>query len=158
MKNIIILISFLMSINISAQEMFDKLEEMEDVSTVVVTKDMFDLLKKFPEAQSKNMELFNTIKGLTELKVFTTENQNIAIQMDSMVNSSVKTNSLTQLMRAKDKNSRVKIYVKSTDKKDIVNEVLMFLNSFENSKKTATIISLTGNIDVNKLAQIAKKM
>ncbi len=158
MKNIIIVILFLMSVNLSAQGIFDKLEDLDDVSSVVVNKDMFELLKKFPDTKSENMELFNTIKGLNELKVFSTTKQNVAVQMENMVKNSAKNNNLTQLMRVKDSNSRVKIYVKSTNKKDIVSEVLMFVNSTENTEKTATIISLTGQIDVNKLAGIAKKM
>ncbi len=158
MKNIIITILFLMSVNLSAQGIFDKLEDLDDVSSVVVNKDMFELLKKFPDTKSENMELFNTIKGLNELKVFSTTKQNVAVQMENMVKTSAKNNKLTQLMRVKDSNSRVKIYVKSTNKKDIVSEVLMFVNSTENTDKTATIISLTGQIDVNKLAGIAKKM
>ncbi len=158
MKNLIIIIAFLMSVNLSAQGIFDRLEDMDDVSTVVVTKDMFELLKKFPDTKSEDMELFNTIKGLNELKVFSTEKQQVVKQMDSMVKSSVERNKLTQLMRVKDNSSRVKIYVKSTKKKDIVSEVLMFVNNTEKTKKTATIIALTGQIDVNKLAGIAKKM
>ncbi len=44
-----------------------------------------------------------------------------------MVNSAIKKQNLTQLMRIKEDDSRVKIYVKATKNKDYVSEVLMFI-------------------------------
>jgi len=60
-------------------------------------------------------------------------------------------------MRVKDDDSRVKIYVKTTKNKDYVSEVLMFVKGIEKKTKEnvdSVIISLTGNIDVNKIAEI----
>ena len=124
MKKVIILLAlaFVSNIGFSQSSMFDKLEDLEDVSVVVVTKDLFDLIRKFPDAKSEEMEFFNTAKGLQELKVFSTENASIAADMEKMVNKAIKNSSLTQLMRVKDKGSRVKIYIKSTKNKDIKNK------------------------------------
>lgn len=157
MKNIITILTILLSSSILlAQGMFDKLEDLDDVSAVVVTKDAFELLKKFPDAASGDMEIFNTAKGLDELKVFSTSNTSVMAKMEAMVNKAIKTANLTQLMRVKDEGTRVKIYVKSTKNKDVVSEVLMFVkNKGEDNEASATVISLTGEIDVNKLADIA---
>ncbi|MDY0779670.1 DUF4252 domain-containing protein [Tenacibaculum sp. IB213877] len=160
MKKIILILALVFTSNaIFSQSIFDKLEDLDDVSSVVVTKDAFELLKKFPDADSEDMKIFNTAKGLQELKVFSTENLNIASQMESMVDNAIKKSNLTQLMRVKDKGSRVKIYIKATKNKDIVSEVLMFVKDTEvndkDDKPTATIISLVGDIDVNKLSEIA---
>ncbi len=166
MKKLIILLVFALISNLgySQTSLFDKLEDLEDVSVVVVTKDLFDLLRKFPDAQSEDMQIFNTAKGLQELKVFSTENASIAADMETMVNKAIKKSSLTQLMRIKDKGSRVKIYIKSTKNKDIVSEVLMYvkdLNKNERIKEgkenlpSSTIISLIGEINMNELSKIA---
>lgn len=157
MKKVILILALAFSSNIMlAQGMFDKLEDLDDVSAVIVTKDAFELLKKFPDATSDDMEIFNTAKGLEELKVFSTENATIATKMETMVNKAIKNSNLTQLMRVKDEGTRVKIYIKSTKNKDIVSEVLMFVkNKEKDGKPTATIISLIGEIDVNKLSKIA---
>lgn len=157
MKKVIILFAFIFISNIGfSQSLFDKLEDLDDVSVVVVTKDAFELLKKFPDAQSEDMEIFNTAKGLEELKVFSTENTSIANDMESMVNKAIKGSNLIQLMRVKDKDSNVKIYIKSTKNKDIVSEVLMFVKDKDGGEKSSsTIISLIGEIDVNKLSKIA---
>lgn len=157
MKKVIILLALFLTSSVAfSQSMFDKLEDLDDVSTVVVTKDAFELLKKFPNAQSEDMEIFNTAKGLEELKVFSTENTSIANDMEKMVNKAIKNSNLIQLMRVKDKDSRVKIYIKSTKNKDIVSEVLMFVKNKEKGDKlSSTVISLIGEIDVNKLSKIA---
>lgn len=160
MKKIVIVLAMIFVSNLNfAQSIFDKLENLDDVSTVVITKDAFDLLRKFPDAQSKDMKVFNTAKGLEELKVFSTDETSIASKMETMVNSAIKNGKMTQLMRVKDKGSRVKIYVKATKNKDIVSEVLMFVKNSDkddkNNKPSSTIISLIGEINVNKLAEIA---
>ena len=78
--------------------------------------------------------------------------------MEKMANSAIKKQNLTQLMRIKDDNSRVKIYVKSTKNKDFVSEVLMFIKGIDKHTKgqsEAVIVSLTGNIDINKMSELA---
>ena len=52
-----------------------------------------------------------------------------------MVSKSIKNNRLTELMRVKDDDSRVKIYVKTTKNKDYVSEVLMFVKGLRRKQK-----------------------
>ena len=160
MKKVVFIFALMLTTVVAnAQGMFDKLEDLDDVSAVVVTKDAFDLLRKFPNAQSKDMKVFNTAKGLKELKVFSTENMSIASKMEKMVNSAIKSGKMTQLVRVKDKGNRVKIYIKASKNKDIVNEVLMFVKSNKSikndDKPSSTVISLLGEINMNELAEIA---
>lgn len=159
MRKILFILAFIVTTNVVfGQSTFDKLEDLDEVSSVVVTKDMFELLKQFPNAKSEDMEVFNMAKGLNELKIFSSENNQVSAKMEEMVNNAIKKSDLTQLMRVKDKDSRVKIYVKATKNKDLVSEVLMFVkNTEKDDKVNSTIISLTGEIDVNKLSQIANK-
>ncbi len=160
MKKVIILLALLFAANTAfSQTIFDKLEDLDDVTSVVVTKDAFELLRNFSDVESEDMEIFNTAKGLQELKVFSTENMSIAADMERMVNTAIKKSNLTQLMRVKDKDSRVKIYIKSTKNKEIVSEVLMYVKSSDKNgdkkEMSSTVISLIGEINVNKLSKIA---
>ncbi len=161
MKKLVIVVAFLIASSASyAQSFFDKLENMDGVDVVVVTKDAFEMLSKFKDIQlegNQTMKVFSLIKELKELRVFTTDDSAIANKMDEMVSKSIKNNRLTELMRVKDDDSRVKIYVKTTKKKDYVSEVLMFVKGIEKKTKEnvdSVIISLIGNIDVNKIAEI----
>ena len=159
MKKIIIIFIFIVNLSFG-QSMFDKLEDIDEVSSVVVNKDAFEMLSKFNTSSTDNeaVEVFNMVKELNELKVFSTNNVSVSSKMESMVKSEVSKNNLVELMRVKDKESRVKIYVKSTDNKDFVSEVLMFIKSKDSKKggPESVIVSLTGTIDINKMSKLAE--
>lgn len=162
MKKIILLIALTVtSMVTNAQSFFDSLEDMDGVDMVVVNKDMFELLSKFgPDKMKDNeaMQIFTMIRDLKNLKVFSTDDAIIADKMETMANSAIKKHNLTELMRIKEDDSRIKIYVKSTKNKEYVSEVLMFIKGIDKQTKgisKSMIVSLTGNIDINKLSALA---
>lgn len=167
MKKVILLLAFAIAPMLTnAQSLFDSFEEMDGVDMVVVTKDAFQLLKKFQPKNVKSddnevMQAFEMINDLNEFKMFSTDNLDIATQMEKMVNTSIKKSKLTELMRIKEDDSRIKIYVKSTSNKDYVSEVLMFVKGIDkrtNGMSDAVVLSLTGNIDVNKMSEFTSKV
>ncbi|KGL61000.1 protein of unknown function [Polaribacter sp. Hel1_33_78] len=162
MKKILVLIAFVVAPMVTnAQSFFEALEDMDGVDVVVVTKDAFELISKFKNIKiddNEGMKVFQMIQDLKEFKMFSTENIAVASKMGNMVNTAIKKQNLTELMRIKEDDSRVKIYVKASKNKDYVSEVLMFVKGI--SKKTnkmseAMVISLTGNIDINKMSELA---
>jgi hypothetical protein len=162
MKKIAILIALVIAPMVtSAQSFFDTLEDMNGVDMVVVTKDAFELISKFKNVQvddNEGMKVFQMIQDLKEFKMFSTKDADIANKMEAMANTAIKKQNLTQLMRIKDDNSRVKIYVQSTKNKDFVSEVLMFIKGMDkqtNGNAEAMVVSLTGNIDINKMSELA---
>ena len=164
MKKIIVLIALVIAPAVSfGQSMFDKLENMEDVSSFIVNKDAFQLLQKFGGnmgGDSEAVEIFKMVQNLNELKVFKTNCLKVAKEMESMVNKSVSSSKLTELMRFKDKGSRAKIYVKANGNKDTVSEVLMFVSGvgeMTEGNAESVVVSLTGVIDINKLSSLADR-
>tara|TARA_R110001592_G_scaffold363367_1_gene685283 strand:- start:10760 stop:11284 length:525 start_codon:yes stop_codon:yes gene_type:complete len=164
MKKIIVLIALVISPVVSfGQSMFDKLENMDEVSSVIVNKDAFQLLQKFGGGMggdNEAVEIFKMVQNLNELKFFKTNDAKVAKTMESMVVSAVKKSNLIELMRIKDKDARVRIYVKTGSKKDYVNEVLMFVNGVSRvteGNAESMVVSLTGMIDINKLSSLADK-
>lgn len=162
MKKLITVLIFLTtSIVVNAQSLFDSLEDLNGVDMVVVTKDAFELISKFKNItidDNEGMKVFQMIQDLDEFKMFSTRDTQVANTMEDMVNKSIKKQKLTELMRVKDEGSRVKIYVKTTKKKEYVSEVLMFvkgLSKMTNKTSEALIVSLIGTIDVNKLSELA---
>jgi hypothetical protein len=161
MKKTIILIALIVAPVVSfGQSMFDKLENMEVVSSFIINKDAFQLLQQFnPEAgDSEAMEVFKMIQELKELRVFKTEDPAAAKEMETMVGSAIKKSKLTELMRFKEKGSKAKIYVKTNGKKDTVSEVLMFMSGageLTDGFAESLIVSLTGVININKLSKLA---
>ena len=162
MKKIILLIALTVtSMVTSAQSFFDALEDMDGVDMVVVNKDMFELLSKFnPDKMKDNeaMQIFAMINDLKSFKMFSTDDSFIADKMEVMTNTAIKKHNLTELMRIKEDDSRIKIYVKATKNKEYVSEVLMFIKGIDKQTKgisKSMIISLTGSIDINKMSDLA---
>lgn len=162
MKKVILLIALITAPIIgSAQSIFDKLEDMDGVESVIVSKEAWQILSKFKGSLGDNeaAEIFKMIDDLDELKVFSTNKSDVASTMDGMVSKAVKNSKLIELMRIKEDDSRIKIYVKSSKNKDFVSEVLMFVKGIEkktNGMSESMVVSLTGNIDINKMSKIVE--
>jgi hypothetical protein len=161
MKKVILLIALVISPMISyGQSIFDKLEDTKGISSVIVNKEAFEILSKFNVNTEDNeaMQVFEMIKDLNELKIFSANNSKVVLDMSNMVKSAIKNYKLIEFIRVKEDDSQVKIYVKYGENKDYVSEVLMYVTGVEeetNGFSEAVVISLTGNIDINKLSKIA---
>ena len=163
MKKIVLLIAITLIPYLSyGQSIFDKLEKWESISSVVISKDAFEILSKFnfnlEKEESIEMEIFKMVDDLDELRVYSTIDKAATQTMLSLIENEVKSKKLTELMKVKDGNSIVLIYVRSSKNKDFVSEVLMFVKGIDkktNGMAEAMIVSLSGNIDINKLSKIA---
>lgn len=164
-KYILILLVAVTPIAGFSQSLFDKYEDLEDVTSVVVSKKAFELLAKMdievddPEAQ----DFMDIATSVSSLKVFTTDNESIGADMKASVNKYLRSSSLTELMRVKDKDANVKFYIKEGSDDDHVSELLMFVTGIKeieaNGRKFETVLlSLTGNIDLNKINSLTNKM
>ena len=149
------------------QSVFDKFEDMDNVSSVVINQRAFQLLGQIgvnsddPEAQ----EYINLVQKLNSLKVFATENASIAAEMKAKVTSYLNSSKqLSELMRVKDKDGNVKIYIKEGKDKDHVSELFMFVEGISkhmegsDRKPEAVIVSITGDIDLNKISALTNQM
>lgn len=166
MKKIILLIALAITPTLSfGQSGFDELEDMDGVMSVVISKDAFEILSKFNFDSDKGgnqmTEVFKMIDDLNEFKTFSTDELKIAIKMEDMVANEVNVNKLTELMRLKEEDSKVWIYVKKTPSKDLVSEVLMLVKGIDkktNGISKAMIISLSGSININKMSTLVETL
>lgn len=163
MKKIIVIafVPFLVNAQTST---FDKFDGNEEVTTIVVSKKMFELMAQFGGSSGEAKEYTDMVGGLSGLKVFITEDNNIALDMQKTVEKYLKSSRLTELMRVNDKDANVRIYIKEGKDEDHVKELLMFVNGIgkhfegENRSAEALIFSLTGDIDLNKIAELTEGM
>ena len=144
-------------VSYAQSSVFDKIEKMEEVTSVVIAKDAFIMASKFGGNSPEAKEYVEMVKGLDNLKVYTTEHAGIAKQMGDAVNSYLKTSKLSELMRVKDKDANVKIFIKPGKDENHVSELLMFVSDMQNKgNQEAVILSLTGEIDLNKISKITE--
>lgn len=148
-----------------SQSLFDKYEDLDKVSTVVVNQSMFRLLSNIDvEVDDKDTQDFMHIaKSLKNLKVFITEDKGISADMKVSVNTYLQSSSMEELMRVKDKDANIKFYVKEGKDDNHVSELLMFVTGMNktdvNGRKFETVLlSLIGDIDLNKIGSLTKKM
>lgn len=153
--------------NSNAQSVFDKYEDMEAVSSVIVNKNMFQLLMKMdvdindPEGR----EFMDIAKSLDGVKVFITEDKSVSSDMKATVDRYLKSSALSELMRVKDKDANVKFYIREGKDSDHVSELLMFVTGMNNSdiqvndrKPETVLLTITGDIDLTKIGALTRKM
>ncbi len=168
MKKVILIIAIaLMPFLSNAQtSVFDKFDGNEEVTTMVVSKKAFELMAKLGSGSEEAKEYMDMVGTLDGLKVFTTENKSIASDMQSTVTKYLKSSKLEELFRVNDKEANVRIYVKEGRDDDHVKELLMFVNGIGKHMKDsemgrnaeAVILSLTGDIDLNMIAQLTEQL
>jgi predicted Mrr-cat superfamily restriction endonuclease len=161
MKKIIILIAFVLLPNMffAQQSVFDKFDGLDDVTSVLVTKKMFQMMGNVKmDANDKETQQFISLtKKLNNLKVFTTSNPKIKVDLKAAAEKYLITAGLEELMRVKDGNQNIRILVKSGAKESQIKELLMFIE--DSGKDNETILmSLTGDFDLNELSVLTDKM
>jgi len=142
-----------------AQSQFDKFEDIEGVTSVIITQKAFSLMSTIG-AESDD-EYMNLIKNITSLRVFATENSKVAIQMKTEAEKYLNKANLEELMRIKEDGSNVKIYIKEGSSENYVKELFMLVsetNMNENDDTETVIISLLGNIDLKQISKLTQKM
>ena len=168
MKKFLVLIAItLLPLSGFSQSLFDKYEDLDNVSAVVVNQSMFNLLSKIEvevdDVEAK--EFMDIAKSLNTLKVFVTEDKGVSADMHKSMKDYLNSAKLEELMRVKDKDATIKFYTKEGKDEDHVSELLMFVTGVKNveikgsSRKSETILlSLTGDIDLNKIGSLTNKM
>ncbi|HLV40094.1 DUF4252 domain-containing protein [Xanthomarina sp.] len=154
-----------------AQDIFAKYSESPDVTYVSIKPKMFQMLAKMdintddPEAQ----EYLNMVNSITSFKVITTGSKAISTDVSKWVQS--RKSALEELMVVKDSGVNMTFYVKQGKDEDHVSEFLMFVDGLsavtkdldvnmngEKREFETVVVSLTGNIDLNQISKLTKKM
>ncbi len=136
-----------------AQSQFNKFEDIDGVTSVIVNQKAFALMSKI--GAESDEEYLDLIKNIETLKVFATEDAAVAKQMQFEAQKYLKNAKLEELMRVKERDDNVKIYVREGSNDNFVKELFMFVND---SSEETVIISLTGNIDLRQVSKLTDKM
>ena len=139
-----------------AQSVFDKFEDQEGITAVVVNKKMFSLLSKMEVKDKESQQYVNLIKKLDNLRVFVTQSDKKSDEMRSISDKYVKSASLEELMKINEKGKSVKIYVKSGVSDSQIKELMMFVEGSGNEE--TVLMSLVGDFDLNELSVLTDKM
>lgn len=142
-----------------SQTIFDKFEDKESITAVVVNKKMFDLMSKVKvdPNDTETLQYMNLIKKLTLLKVFSTTNIAAANELKLAAEKHFQQANLEELLRGSEMGKNVKISVKSIAGTTSVQELLMVIEQTTADRKFI-LLSLTGNFSLSEIAILTDKM
>ncbi|MEC4050985.1 DUF4252 domain-containing protein [Flavobacterium sp. SUN046] len=156
MKKLILITLLVVASNSFAQSVFDKFDNQDDITTVIVNKKMFSLLSKVNPTDKESKQYIELIKKLDNLKVFVTSSDKKADDMKATADKYIKSSGLDELMRINNKGKNVKIFVKSGANDTQIKELLMFIEG--SGKEESVLMSLTGNFNLDELSALTDKM
>ena len=155
-KLILSLVAVLSANTFFAQTIFDKFEDQDGITSVVVNKKMFSLLSKMKVEDKATQQYVNLIKKLDNLRVFVTKSDKKADEMKAISEKYIKSASLEELMKVNEKGKSVKIFVKSGSTDSQIKELMMFVQGSGNEE--TVLMSLVGDFDLNELSILTDKM
>ena len=138
---------FCSGIGFAQNKLFDKYADMDNVTSVYISKAMFQMM---PQIDNVGVNLMNMKGKIESLQLLTTDNKDRKAQMKKDFSELV-TSQLQELMRVKDDKSNVRFY--SNAQGDQIKELLMLVDD-ENS---FTAIQLVGNFTLKDIQKIAGK-
>ncbi len=166
MKKVAIIISLIsVPLMATAQSVFDKYEDMDQVGSVVVNQKMFEMLADIETNDQDSASIINQAKMLNNLTVYTTSSLEVTKTMAQDVAKYIISSNLEELMRIKECNSSIKFYILEGGDENHVKELLMFVKGLTNitinGKQPVVetvLLSLKGDIDLRKVSKLTAKL
>lgn len=152
MKNrfIIILIGVVLAtFSLNAQSRFDKIAEMEGVTSVYVSPKMFNMMKD-SNSNAGDINIDKVAKKLTGLQILSSENQEASSLLRKETAFINPKNGYEELMRVKDDGERMFIYMKEGKE---TNEYILLVDE----SKEFTVIILEGKLTVDEIRGVVNQ-
>ena len=142
-----------------SQNVFEKFENNDEVTTVIVSKKMFEMMGrvKVDSKDPQTQQFMNLVKKLENLKVYSTENLKVGAELKLAAEKYLKTANLEELMRINDSGKNVRILVRTGAKDTQVRELFMLIEGSAKDNETI-VLSLTGDFDLNEISALTDQM
>lgn len=146
-KNIfLILFLFCTSLCFAQDNLFEKYADMDNVTSVFISKKMFDLM---PNIESGSLNLVNLKGKINNLQIITSDKRDVREQMRKEFGDLI-SKSHEELMRIKDDDTRASFYI--TQQGDLINEMIMLADT----DSDYVVIRLTGRFTLQDIQDVAK--
>lgn len=123
----------------------EKYADMDGVKSVYISKAMLSLM---PSVDLEGVNIGKTATKLDNIQILSTEKQDIRKKMTNEIKSLVGKGKVEELMRVKEEDENVNIYMK--DLGDKKSEFILF----NDEKDELTIIIITGTLTLNDIQKI----
>lgn len=126
--------------------LFEKYADMDNVTSVFISKKMFDLM---PDIESGGLDLRNLKGKINNLQIITSDKRDVRDQMRKEFGTLI-SKSHEELMRVKDNDTRASFYI--TQQGDLINEMVMLADT----DSDYVVIRLTGRFTLQDIQDVAK--
>ena len=145
-KNIfLILFLCCTSLCFAQDKLFEKYADMDNVTSVFISKKMFEMM---PNIESGGLDLMNLKGKINNLQILTSEKREIRDQMRKEFSGLIG-KSHEELMRVKNNNTKATFYIEQ--KGDQINEMIMLADT----ESEYVIIRLTGKFTLQDIQNVA---
>lgn len=145
-KNIfLILFLCCTSLCFAQDKLFEKYADMDNVTSVFISKKMFEMM---PNIESGGLDLMNLKGKINNLQILTSEKREIRDQMRKEFSGLIG-KSHEELMRVKDNNTKATFYIEQ--KGDQINEMIMLADT----DSMYVIIRLAGKFTLQDIQNVA---
>ncbi len=148
-KYILLALMLCLSSNLFAQKsLFDKYSDMDDVTTIYISKNMFRMM---PQGATAGVNISRIKNKLNSMQIITTEKRSIITALRKDINAFKSSNrQFSELMRIKEgKESTVFL---ADQRGDLIKNLHMIMDEGDEM----TIIQMLGNFTVQDVQQITK--
>lgn len=139
----------LATFSLNAQNRFDKIAEMEGVTSVYVSPKMFSMMKD-SNSNTGDINIDKVAKKLTSLQILSSENPDASSLLRKETAFINPKNGYEELMRVKDEGERMFIYMKEGKE---TNEYILLVDE----NKEFTVIILEGKLTVDEVRGIVNQ-
>lgn len=147
LKNIfLILFLCCTSLCFAQDKLFEKYADMDNVTSVFISKKMFDMI---PNVESGGLNLMNLKGKINNLQIVTSDKQEVRDQMRKEFSSLI-SKSHEELMRVKDNDTRASFYIVQNG--DLINEMIMLADT----DSDYVVIRITGKFTLQDIQDVAK--
>lgn len=146
-----LLLSLFFVVTVAAQTnndaLFEKYAEKDGVTSVYISKKMFQLM---PSMETAGLNLINMKGKIESLQILTCENESLQEQMRKDFSGLIKKEH-EELMRVRDGESRITFYIKQ--KGELINELIML----SDDEREFSVIQLLGQFTLQDIQEITKE-
>lgn len=139
----------LATFSLNAQNRFDKIAEMEGVTSVYVSPKMFSMMKN-SNSNTGDINIDKVAKKLTGLQILSSENPDASSLLRKETAFINPKNGYEELMRVKDEGERMFIYMKEGKE---TNEYILLVDE----NKEFTVIILEGKLTVDEVRGVVNQ-
>lgn len=144
-KYILLILCLICSkIGLAQSKLFDKYADMDNVTSVYISKAMFQMM---PDVADMGMDIANLAGKMDGLQLVTTEKKDMILQMRKEFTQLINKDQ-QELMRIKDGNTRITFYANMKD--DLITELLMLADA----DSSFTVIQLLGRFTLKDIQEM----